>query len=175
MNKIYTKTGDKGTTGTLKGRISKSNELATALGTIDELNSNIGVVRGSLIHDLRFVLIDSSLHDIQENLLNIGSSMAGSEIKISAIETKKLEKLIDKLTKDLPKLSNFIFPTGPTPVGQLHVARTVARRAERAVVAAEITDKNILSYLNRLSDALFTIARFVNMTLRGIDEVWKKD
>jgi cob(I)alamin adenosyltransferase len=174
MNKIYTKTGDKGTTGTLKGRISKSNELAIALGTVDELNSNIGVVRGYLIHDLRFISIDKELHNIQNNLLNLGSSLAGSELKISATETKKLEKLIDKLTADLPKLSNFIFPTGPTPVGQLHVARTVARRAERAVIAAEISDKNILSYLNRLSDALFTIARWVNMKLRGVDEVWNK-
>jgi cob(I)alamin adenosyltransferase len=174
MNKIYTKIGDKGSTGTFKGRISKSDDLAVALGTVDELNSSVGVVRGFLIHDLRFSNIDKELHTIQDNLLNIGSSLAGSEIKISAAETKKLEKLIDKLTAELPKLANFIFPTGPTPVGQLHVTRTIARRAERAVVAAEITDKNILSYLNRLSDVLFTMARWVNLKLHRVDEVWKK-
>lgn len=174
MKKIYTKTGDRGTTGTLKGRISKSNELAIALGTVDELNSTIGVVRGYLIHDLRFIKIDEVLHDMQENLLNVGSSLAGSPVKLTGKETKRLEKLIDVLTTDLPKLNNFIFPSGPTPVGHLHVARTVARRAERAVIAAEVTDKHILTYMNRLSDSLFTVARWVNSALRGADQIWKK-
>ncbi len=161
MSKIYTKTGDRGTTSTFHGRITKDNQLAKALGAIDELNSCIGLSR----HQNS---VDTELKRIQKNLLTIGSSLSGSGLKISALETRNLEKLIDKLTKDLPKLANFIYPKG-----ELQLARTVARRAEREVVALEIKDKNILKYLNRLSDALFTFGRWTNWR-KGIDEeVWK--
>jgi len=173
MSKIYTKTGDGGKTGTFHGRMAKSAELAEALGNVDEVNSLIGVVRGSMQHDQRFREIDEELHRIQNNLLTVGSSLAGSGMKVSAGETTRLEKMIDKLTYELPKLSNFIFPAGPGPVGQIHVARTVCRRAERRIVAAEVKDKNILKYINRLSDALFTMARWVNWRLGGAEEVWR--
>ena len=173
MTKIYTKTGDKGRTGTFHGRILKSDDLAEALGAVDELNSWIGLVRGFTIYELRFKTIDVELHRIQNNLLTIGSGMAGSGRKIRPQESKKLENRIDKWTGDLPKLGNFIYPTGAGPAGQLHVARTVCRRAERKIVAAGITDKNTLKYINRLSDALFTLARWVNWKLGGEEEVWK--
>lgn len=153
MSKIYTKTGDRGTTGTFRGRMAKSDQLAQALGTIDELNSWIGVCRHHAPHD-------DELKRVQNNLLTIGSQLAGSEKRIRPGETAHLEKLIDKLTKDLPKLSNFIYPKG-----NLQIARAVCRRAEREVVSAEIKEKNILKYLNRLSDALFTLGRWVNWTL----------
>lgn len=162
--KIYTKTGDSGTTGTLLGRMSKADQLAHTLGTVDELNSWIGLVR--TIHPVFF---DTELHDIQNNLLIIGANLAGSKgVKMKPNQTLKLEKLIDKFTLDLPKLTNFIFPTG-----HLHVARTICRRLEREVVALEVTDKNILKYLNRLSDALFTLARWINIRLGIPEEAWR--
>ncbi len=161
MSKIYTKTGDKGNTGTFYGRISKSDQLAGALGAIDELNSAIGVCRHA-------TSLDEELRRMQKNLLTIGSSLSGSGLKISGSETTNLEKLIDKLTKELPKLANFIYP-----IGQLHLARAICRRAEREVVALEIKDKNILKYLNRLSDALFTLGRWTNFNMGVEEEVWK--
>jgi len=160
MSKIYTKTGDKGTTGTFLGRVAKSELLPEVLGTIDELNSAIGLSRYK-------TPVDAELRRIQKNLLTIGSSLSGSGLKISPVETKNLEKLIDKLTRELPKLSNFIYS-----VGSLHLARAICRRAERKVVELG-TDKNILKYLNRLSDALFTLGRFVNYKSGITEEVWK--
>jgi len=161
--KIYTKAGDEGTTGTLYGRMSKSDQLAHTLGTVDELNSWIGLVRS-----ISPIFFDVELRSIQNNLLIIGSNLGGSKkFKLSAREITKLENLIDKLTADLPKLTNFIFPTG-----YIHVARTISRRLEREVVTLEIKDKNLLKYLNRLSDALFTMARWANQRLGVKEEVW---
>ncbi len=163
MAKIYTKTGDEGTTGSLYGRMSKSDQLAHTLGTVDELNSWIGLVRSQIN------FFELELKNMQNNLLIIGSNLAGSKSqKLKPTEVIKLEKLIDKLTADLPVLHNFIFP-----IGQIHVARTICRRLEREVVALEIKDKNTLKYLNRLSDALFTMARWVNNRLGIAEEVWK--
>lgn len=153
--KIYTKKGDKGKTKTFHGPMSKADQLAVTLGTIDELNSWLGICGP-----------DKELHRIQTNLMTINSILAGSKKhQFKSYETTHLEKLIDKLTKDLPALSNFIYP-----VGFLQVARTVCRRAEREVVKLEIKEKNILKYINRLSDALFTLARAKNKQ-GGIAEV----
>lgn len=174
MNKIYTKRGDRGMTGTFVGRISKSDQLAVALGSIDELNSWIGVCRSELgvkSYELRFV--GKELRRIQKNLLTLGSGMAGSSLKFLGYETTRLEKLIDKLTGDLPKLGNFIYPTGVEGAAVLQVARTVARRAEREVVASGQATRAVLKYLNRLSDALFTMARWVNFKNGGEEEIWK--
>ncbi len=181
MAKIYTKTGDKGTTGTMQGRMSKGDQLAIALGTIDELNSWIGLCRSELenskyeiLRSKEFLKLKEELRRIQNNLLNIGSGLAGSGKKISAGETTRLEKYIDKLTEELPKLSNFVFP-----VGYLQVARTIARRAEREVTKLNVdggelkVEKNVQKYLNRLSDALFTMARWVNFKTGIKEEVWK--
>ncbi|MEK7503897.1 MAG: cob(I)yrinic acid a,c-diamide adenosyltransferase [Patescibacteria group bacterium] len=152
---IYTKKGDKGETGTFRGRISKSDQLAITLGTVDELNSWLGICGQ-----------DKELQRIQTNLMAINSILAGSKKhKFGSYETTHLEKLIDKLTRDLPELKNFIYP-----VGFLQVARTVCRRAEREIVKLEIKEKNILKYMNRLSDALFVMARTKNKQA-GIAEV----
>lgn len=158
---IYTKKGDKGETGTFHGRISKSDQLAITLGTIDELNSWIGVCGE-----------DKELHRIQTNLMTINSILAGSEKhKFRNYETIHLEKLIDKLTKDLPELKNFIYP-----VGHLQVARTVCRRAERELVSLNANSKilapSILKYVNRLSDALFTMARVKNKQAGIAEATW---
>ncbi|MDP1743711.1 MAG: cob(I)yrinic acid a,c-diamide adenosyltransferase [Candidatus Amesbacteria bacterium] len=158
MNKIYTKKGDKGETGTFHGRISKSDQLAITLGTIDELNSWIGVCEPN-----------KEMHRIQTNLMTINSILAGSKKhKFSNYETIHLEKFIDKLSDQLPELKNFIYP-----VGNLQVARAVCRRAEREIVKLEVKDKNILKYINRLSDALFVMARHVNAKNNVPEEVWK--
>lgn len=173
-NKIYTKRGDGGETGTLKGRMSKGNQIAIALGTVDELNTWIGVCYENTL----FEEIKIDLNRIQNNLLIIGSGLAGSNKKIGKLETKFLEKRIDDMMLKLPELSNFIFPTGREVAAFMQVARTVARRAEREVVAigekeGVVVDKNILIFLNRLSDYLFTLARFVNLRLGGKEQVWK--
>lgn len=177
MGKIYTKKGDKGTTGTIMGRLSKADRLTETLGTIDELNSWIGVIRGKISNDVRFVKIGKELVRIQNNLMIIASGLAGSKLKLGGGETRKLEKLIDKLTSDLPELKNFIFP-----VGEIQLARAVARRAEREVVRltespdfikTAVNTATLKKYLNRLSDTLFTIGRWVNWTLGIKEEVWR--
>lgn len=158
LSKIYTKKGDKGETGTFNGRISKSDQLAVTLGTIDELNSWIGICG-----------TNKELHKIQTNLMTINSILAGSKAqKFRDLETKRLEILIDKLQAELPELKNFIYP-----LGYLQVARAVCRRAEREIVKLEIKEKNILKYINRLSDALFVMARYHNQQLGLKEEVWK--
>jgi|SRR3989344_2671912 len=160
--KIYTKTGDKGNTGTFYGRINKGDQLTEALGAVDELNSWIGLCR------VRISKLETELRRVQTNLLIIGSGLAGSGKRLGNEETVRLEKLIDKLTDELPKLSNFIYP-----VGELQVARGVCRRAEREVVALGTKDKKISRYLNRLSDALFVMGRWVNHKLKIPEEVWR--
>ncbi len=161
VKKIYTKTGDRGTTGTFLGRVAKSDALPEVLGTIDELNSAIGACRFN-------TAVDAELRQMQKNLLTMGSSLSGGGVKINSGETKKLEKLIDRLTKELPKLANFIYP-----VGSLQVARAICRRAERKVVELGTADKTILKYMNRLSDALFTVGRWVNFKSGITEEAWK--
>lgn len=176
MNKIYTKKGDKGKTKTFLGEMSKGDRLAEALGTIDELNSWIGLCRYTnskvQIHKSKTQvksekLLDAELKRVQGNLMTIASHMAGSEVRIGKGEVSHLERMIDKLDRDLPKLKNFIYP-----VGELQVARSVARRCERQVVRYSLVDKNILKYLNRLSDALFVMARWVNYRRGVAEEVW---
>ena len=175
--KIYTKTGDKGETGTMRGRMSKSDRLAAALGSIDELNSWIGVVRSNSPLAPLFIK-ERGIKDIQTNLFVIGSILAGSKrYKFRSSETTKLEKLIDKLEAKLPKINNFVYP-----VGYLQVARSVARRCERAVVSYQLSVTsgveqldNILKYLNRLSDALFVMARWVNLQSKIPEEVWRQN
>jgi cob(I)alamin adenosyltransferase len=172
--KIYTKTGDKGETGTFEGRISKADKTASALGSIDELSCWVGVgrdlceIQNSKVKGQNF---DLKLKSIQTNLMIIGSIIAGSKkYKFLGNETRKLERLIDKLDRNLPKLHNFVYPKG-----FIHVARAVARRVEREVVGLQLTNtsqKNILKYLNRLSDGLFVIARYANHYSGLEEEVW---
>ncbi len=154
--------------------MSKADDLAEALGAIDELNSWIGIS----VFGIRYSVIGIELHNIQTNLMIINSILAGStKHKFKSGETKKLERLIDKLTKDLPELKNFIYP-----IGYLQLARAVCRRAERKVVAyvnskSEILRskeiQNIIKYLNRLSDALFVMGRWVNFKIGVKEEMWK--
>jgi cob(I)alamin adenosyltransferase len=180
--KIYTKTGDDGTTGLFNGqRVSKSSQRVDTYGTVDELNSIIGIV---ISYELPLKL-KSDLQEISRNLYILGSDLAtpfDSNIKIEAArideeKIKWLEQLIDNYTNELPPLNHFILPGGTLPAATLHHARTVCRRAERLAVElskSEDIGEIPLQFLNRLSDYLFTAARYVNHLL-GVDEVlWQK-
>ena len=174
--KIYTKTGDKGQTSLVGGtRVSKSDQKIEAYGTVDELNSAIGVIASSNeVHA-------SFLNNIQHKLFNIGSilaSEANASFGIPLIEDEdiiQLEKEIDRLNIELPSLKNFILPGGSVLSAHTHVARCVCRRAERRVVILEDEKYTILvQYLNRLSDYLFVLSREY-LRLEGKDEViWQK-
>lgn len=179
---IYTRTGDKGTTSLFdKTRVLKSADRVETYGTIDELNSTIGAVvahlRGSKKQELR---IKEELELIQHDLLEIGSSLANPQslpIKGLNIRPTDFEKVIDKMTVAIPELKNFILPGGSKAGSLLHVARTIARRAERRIVhliQTEEIDQDVVIYVNRLSDLLFTMARYVNHKENKKETKWTK-
>lgn len=163
--KIYTKTGDKGTSSLLGGtRVAKYHERLECYGTIDELNSHIGVVRDICNNED----VCGILARIQHTLFTIGSYLANEKphervtpvLKQSDIEL--LEKTIDMYTAELPELKNFILPAGHIFSSQSHVCRTVCRRAERLIVKLSETvevQQDVIIYVNRLSDFLFVLAR----------------
>ncbi|MGA2911728.1 MAG: cob(I)yrinic acid a,c-diamide adenosyltransferase [Candidatus Levyibacteriota bacterium] len=177
---IYTRFGDKGKTALHTGKtVSKGSSRVEAYGNLDELNSFLGVVV-SRIKDKK---IKQEILAIQSDLFEIGASLAGpgeKEYKVLGEKLKKrvveFEKEIDVLTQKLPKLKNFILPGGKTG-SLLHYARTVARRAERRTVMLaekEAVLSEILVYLNRLSDLLFTLARYINYKEKQKETVWLK-
>ena len=179
---IYTRTGDKGKTSLMGGkRVRKSDARVEAYGTVDELNSALGVCLAELPTNNKNVIpLRKALSQIQNDLLDIGSALATPEgVPVSHIEKRPqdFEKLIDQMTERLPPLTQFILPGGSKAAAHLHMARTICRRAERRVVAlmetAEI-DQAIVIYLNRLSDLLFTLSRFVNYTDSYKETVWRK-
>ncbi len=173
--KIYTKTGDKGETSLLGGtRVSKSHQKIEAYGTVDELNSALGVLRSSTDLDSDLLL------EVQHVLFNIGSLLATErEVnfelpKLESTDVEKLENAIDLLNEDLPKLRNFILPGGSSAAAFAHMARTICRRAERRVVVLENIDVVVIHYLNRLSDYLFVLSRAI-LASEGKQEInWKK-
>jgi cob(I)alamin adenosyltransferase len=166
--KIYTRTGDKGMTSLLGGmRISKSHARVEAYGTVDELNSAIGLAL-AFLSDKKHAKVKKELIRVQSDLLEIGSNLSSPTIRIvEGLEKRaaEFEKEIDTLTEQMPVLRNFILPGGGKAGAVLHVCRTIARRAERRIVAlseSEGLDEHIVLYMNRLSDLLFTMARFAN-------------
>jgi cob(I)alamin adenosyltransferase len=177
--KIYTKTGDDGTTSLFSGgRVRKHHLRVEAYGTVDELNSHIGVIRAHKPS----MPTEELLITIQEHLFRLGADLATPMdakaewlIRITAKETEWIEYRIDQFTEHLEPLKNFILPGGSLVGANLHVARTVCRRAERLVVAlAEIEPINdqSLIYLNRLSDWLFTAARYENKQANIPEDKW---
>jgi cob(I)alamin adenosyltransferase len=175
---IYTKRGDKGETsvydeGPVQGkRISKSSQIVVTLGTIDELNSFIGIC----VSHSEDEKLNAILEEMQKNLLTIGSIIAGSNLRFYIKNTEKLERIIDELEGSLPVLKNFVYPGGDEIASLLQFSRSLARRAEREAVTLNELGKvksQILTYLNRLSDTLFMLARQQNFR-KGVDEkVWK--
>ena len=176
---IYTRTGDRGQTSLFnKQRVPKFHIRVEAYGTVDELNSAIGVVLSS---KYKVLSIKRELVRIQNDLLDIGSALANPESKpldFMKKRVKEFEKFIDQMTEAMPKLSNFILPGGSISGSYLHLARTICRRAERRIVELsqkEDIDKTLVIYVNRLSDLLFTMARFVNMKEKQKETIWKKN
>ncbi|MSQ46687.1 MAG: cob(I)yrinic acid a,c-diamide adenosyltransferase [Ignavibacteria bacterium] len=178
--KIYTKTGDKGETSLYGGkRVSKDILRIECYGTVDELNSVIGLARSNKCAKK----IDNILKIIQNELFVIGADLATpNEVKsktdkIADENILQLEKFIDTLDSELPQLQNFILPGGSKCGALIHFARTVSRRAERLVVSLskqEKIDNQIIIYLNRLSDLLFVMARFQNKQDKKTEYKWDK-
>ena len=174
--KIYTRTGDDGSTGLLgPGRVSKSAPRVEAYGSVDELNAFLGVARAL---DRQSGLAES-LGPIQEQLFKIGAELATTTPamtekleRLSEDEVAALEQWIDRLELDLPKLTHFILPGGSPLAAQLHACRAVCRRAERRLVAlaeVEAVEPRLIRYLNRLGDLLFVMARWCNQR-EGVGE-----
>jgi cob(I)alamin adenosyltransferase len=179
--KIYTKTGDDGTTGLLgRHRVRKDDLRIEAYGTIDELNAVLGTAR-SLEVDAE---IDALLSEFQDELFAVGSALADPskdgpfQGAITAEHVERVERRIDTMEAELPVLTRFILPGGSPVSAQVHLARTVCRRAERLVVRlahepAEHVAEPLLAYLNRLSDALFVLARLINQRAGVADIPWR--
>jgi cob(I)alamin adenosyltransferase len=181
ITRIYTKTGDAGTTGLGGGRrVPKDDPRVRAYGTVDELNSSIGVALALGVADR----LGRELATIQNELFDLGSDLCwpqdderrGRIPTVQAAHIERLERLIDEFNEVVGPLTNFLLPGGAPGAAQLHVARTVCRRAERETVLLSRTEpigELVLPYLNRLSDALFVMARYENH-LRGVAEpLWQ--
>ena len=184
--KIYTKTGDKGTTGLYGGtRVPKYHLRIEAYGTVDELNSNIGLIRDQKISEH----INTTLLRIQNDLFTLGSMLATPEEKkilksgkerlnipkITNESSQFLENEIDLMNEDLPAMTHFILPGGHTTVSYCHIARCVCRRAERISVQLsneETINEHVLIYLNRLSDFLFVLARKLSIDNQSPEIPW---
>ena len=179
LNKIYTKTGDKGSTSLASGkRVSKDHYRIKAYGTVDELNSILGIVRVKASSKVKKII-----SDIQNDLFDLGADLATPEqkkykfapLRITENQVNRIEKSIDQYNKKLGTLNSFILPGGSESASFLHNARTVARRAETQTIALskkEKINKEALRYINRLSDLLFVLSRVENNNGKK-DILWK--
>jgi cob(I)alamin adenosyltransferase len=180
--KIYTKTGDKGNTSLIGGtKVSKSHLRIEAYGTVDELNSYIGLCRDMLTDEQSRTL----LLEIQDRLFTVGSSLACDPVKeprlripdLKDTDITLLEDEMDRMDEVLPVMKHFILPGGAPVLSQLHIARCVCRRAERCCVKLELENHEVepivLQYLNRLSDYLFMLARYTGQQLQAPEIAWR--
>jgi len=185
INRVYTRGGDKGETGLAGGqRVAKDSPRIEAYGTVDELNAVIGVARDTAEELIpiypAMAELDAILKRVQHELFNVGSVLATlpqdvhpRQARVTDTEIAQLEAEIDKMNEGLPALRSFVLPGGCRLNAELHVCRTVCRRAERICVTlarAEPVDGAIIRYLNRLSDALFVWSRWASHTL-GVPEI----
>ena len=185
-SKLYTRTGDQGQTSLFGGRrVGKDDPRVAAYGSLDELNSSLGVA-ASFVRQRR---VADTIRSLQNELFNIGAELASDRpvrrdkraagtFELKADRTRALETIIDEYDARVPPLRTFILPAGSAGAALLHFARTVARRAEREVVALsrrEPVNPNVLAYLNRLCDLLFVLARYVNKADRRRELPWDKD
>ena len=176
--KIYTKTGDDGTTGLQGGtRISKSNIRIQAYGAVDEINASIGLILSSKIDED----LEKLLRNIQRDLFVAGSDLSNPDLesrknRVTSEMVENIEKNIDRLEGGLTPITNFILPGGHEIASLIHVSRTITRRAETQVILLDEEDKvneECKKYLNRLSDLLFVMARIVNEKNGFKDVLWK--
>lgn len=184
LNKIYTRTGDKGQTGLGDGqRVAKASPRVNVMGTVDEANGVIGVARNEAAQ-LEDPAAASMLIRIQNDLFDLGADlcMPGEDgpgdvrLRITPAQVKRLEKEIDAMNADLAPLTSFILPGGAPAAAHLHLARSVVRRAERdcwLLAAEDHVNAPVLQYLNRLSDHLFVMARWINLKTGAGDVLWK--
>jgi cob(I)alamin adenosyltransferase len=180
ITRVYTRTGDDGTTALGGGkRVGKDALRVEAYGTVDELNSVVGVARSAGVHDDLL----SPLATMQNDLFHLGAELCtpvDDEVDrkgpcVQERHTVALEELMDRLMENLPPLENFVLPAGTLASAHLHVARAVCRRAERLVLTLSRTESVsnwALTYLNRLSDALFVMARYENFRHQVPDTLW---
>lgn len=177
---IYTKTGDKGITSLFSGeRVFKSEQIFEILGSLDELNSNLGFSSG--VKDKK---ASSILISVQNDLFYIGSLICNTKAKPEYFlefdkKTLDLEKHIDEIDSKLPKLVNFILPSGTDDAVKVHIARAVCRRVERLLVRYIKENKSkkfesVIKYLNRLSDLLFVLSRYLNFKAKFNESIWRK-
>ncbi|MBN8836439.1 MAG: cob(I)yrinic acid a,c-diamide adenosyltransferase [Sphingobacteriia bacterium] len=180
--KIYTKTGDKGTTSLIGGtKVAKSHIRIESYGTVDELNAFIGLLNDNFHH----TTTNNVLKEIQDRLFTIGSSLAcdpDKETKMAIPDLKEdditfLEKEIDAMNNVLAPMKSFVLPGGHVAVSTAHICRTVCRRAERTCVLMQennlFIEPIVLIYLNRLSDYLFVLSRFIAHELHVVEIAWK--
>lgn len=172
LSKIVTKTGDKGETGLADGqRVAKDNSLIEAIGDVDELNSFIGFV----ISETNEKVLITQLKQVQQQLFNCGGDLClTGSLLVSTNDIQQLENEIETMNQLLPPLKNFILPGGNSFTSRVHLARSIARRAERRVVTASKSHEFnplLLGYLNRLSDWLFVLARYSD---EGEETLWKQ-
>lgn len=181
LNRIYTRTGDKGETALGNGkRVSKAHLRIQAYGTVDETNAVLGVVR---LHTKDLAELDPMLAKIQNELFDLGADLCVPDtgkklehepLRILTGQHQRLEREIDELNKALAPLRSFVLPGGSPAASYLHLARTVCRRAERLIVAlaaAEPVSEAAIAYINRLSDFLFVASRYANAKAEG-DVLW---
>ena len=180
LNRIYTRTGDDGTTGLVDGsRVTKDEPRMIAIGEVDELNSAIGVAVAAMSDPGRAALLQSiqnDLFDLGADIATPGENFEPSEMVLRIVPTQveRLERAIDALNEDLEPLRSFILPGGSLAAAHVHLARAIARRAERAAITAgraAPVNPAALTYLNRLSDLLFVLARALNADGAG-DILW---
>lgn len=176
LTRIYTRTGDDGTTGLAGGeRLPKEHARIEAIGSVDELNSAIGLLRAAALGDD----VDAPLEVVQHRLFDLGGelSMPGTEL-VSVERTRDVEQTLDRFNALLPPLEEFVLPGGNEAAARCHVARAVCRRAERALLRlarAEPVNPASVTYLNRLSDLLFVLARVLARRDGGVEVTWQKD
>ena len=169
---IYTKTGDQGTTSLANGeRVTKTDARVEAYGTVDELNSFVGMLRRSSEHPNT----QNELEWIQNKLFNLGAALSDAPGEwITAADVHALEQWIDHMQLVTPKQQGFVLPYGGDSVCKCHVCRTVCRRAERRMIEAGSTG-TLLQFINRLSDYFFVLSRFLTQLSNHTDQNWKKD
>ena len=183
LNKIYTRTGDNGETSLVNGhRVSKHSVRPSAFGSVDELNSILGVCRlhTAAMDDKRF---DDMLSRIQNDLFDLGADLATpvnetrgeGDLRITDGQVKRLEEEIDAMNAELDPLTSFVLPGGAPAAAYIHLARAQARRAEREMTelaTQEVVGEPAMQFINRLSDHLFVMTRYIN-NIEGTDVLWK--
>ena len=175
LTRIYTRTGDDGTTGLADGsRVAKSSPRMAAIGDVDELNSALGVLLANATPES----IRRALEPVQHDLFDVGGELSvPGHALISEAHVARLERELDRLNADLPALEDFILPGGTAAAAAAHLARAVCRRAERTLVAlaqSESVPQVLLHYVNRLSDLLFVAARALNREAGAGDVLWEQ-